>query len=616
MVNNTNLAFKLDKNIFDYIPNQKDFNITYKINILELDKRYQGDTWDISNWPEYENWTKTAKGRIIKNIHFEFIENQNVKNEIKFFMASFILKRRNITIGTIRKYSDTFKKLNTFIENLPFELNSLLEINIQTIIDTINKQYGKGITGLSIFLNQYFEFYKEIYGLVPKFNKQDDIWNLDYIGFKVNYVDTSPVHTLDFSSITIPDFNKAAKTVLYHFLPTKSMSVIKSYRIAFMHLNNYLKLNTNVKLLKDLNRNVIENFIAYLRENFSPENFNNILSGLNICFETLRLLNYDMPHQELIYKFDFTKVVRQETVKVLSDNELKQINIHMNEMEPIHRNILFVFEQLGTRISETLTLKKNYLIKRERNDGETVYSLNYLQHKTNKLNCIPIDELTAEIIIQQIKNNEKEYGENCEYVFTLDGKKPIQYMTFKRAFEKLIENNDILSDDGTPLSKKTHIFRATRATNLANRGISYDTIRLMLGHANMNSLYHYIKIHSQTMSDVMKPIFDEMTYNYENRNNKLIEDVNTVKEEMLQNSPLVNGMCCKNPLEGCEHSNICYTCDFFKGNKKYLQVYENQLTNARNSLEMARLNKFTRIIEQNETLINGLERIIKEIKES
>lgn len=288
----------------------------------------------------------------------------------------------------------------------------------------------------------------------------------------------------------------------------------------------------------------------------------------------------------------------------------------MNEMETIHRNILFVFEQIGTRISETLTLKKSYLIKREKNNGEIVYSLNYLQHKTNKLNCIPVDELTAEVIIHQIQENEKEYGEKCEYVFTLDGETPVKYMTFKRAFEKLIDNNNILSDDGCSLSKKTHIFRATRATNLANRGISYDTIRMMLGHANMNSLYHYIKIHSQTMSDIMKPIFDEMTYNYENRNNKLIEDVNTTKEEMLQNSPLVNGMCCKNPLEGCEHSNICYTCDFFKGNKKYLQVYENQLTNAKNSLEMAKLNNFTRIIEQNEILINGLERIIKEIKES
>lgn len=310
MINDTNLALKLNEDFLDYIPNKKDTTIRHKINILELDEKYQLDIWDISNWLEYKNWTKTLTGRSIKNIHFDFIKNQNIRNEMKFFMANCILKRKNVTIGTIRRYSDTFKKLNTFIESLPFELNSLLEINISTIIHIIDKQTGTGIKSLKNVLNQYFEFYKEMYGLIPKFNKQDDIWYLDYIGFKVHYVETSPVHTLNFSSITIPDLNNATKTVLYHFLPTKSISIIKSYRVAFMHFNNYLSSNTNIRFLKDLNRDIIEDFISHLKENVSPQNFNNILSSLNVCFETLRLLNYPMPNQKLIYKFDFTKIIR------------------------------------------------------------------------------------------------------------------------------------------------------------------------------------------------------------------------------------------------------------------------------------------------------------------
>lgn len=616
MINNTNLAFNINEYNQSYsdIPINKDYIINQKIDISVLEERYQNDIWDISNWDEYKEWCKNVSGRQIKNIKFIGVENENIRNELKLFMHN-VITRKNISISTIRAYTDAFSKIDAFVKMIPYHLNSLLEIKIDTIADIVEYNFS-GTQKFRNVLNQYFEFYKEKYNLLPKFNKNDDLWNLDYIGFNINYVKSMPVHTLDFSSITIPDFNKAAKIVLYHFLPTKSISTIKSYRIGFMYLNNFIQENTKIRFLKDLDRKTIEHFVFYIKENISPSRLNSMISGLSVCFETLKLLNYPMPNVQLIYKFDFTKVVRNETVKVLSDNELKQINKNIEKMDFIYRNILFVFEQTGTRISETLTLKKNYLIKREKTNGEVIYALNYLQHKTKKLNCIPIDELTAEVLIRQIEINDKEYGNEWEYIFSINGKTPIIYKTFREYYKKFIEENNILSDDGNLLSSKLHIFRATRATNLANRGISYDTIRLMLGHANMNSLYHYIKIHSQTMSDMMKPIFDEMTYNYENRNNKLIEDVNTSKKEMLQSSPLVNGMCCKNPLEGCEHSNICYTCDFFKGNKKYLQVYENQLTNAKNSLEMAKLNNFTRIIEQNETLINGLERIIKEIKES
>lgn len=615
MINTSNLAFDYNKK-FDEYQIRKDFIINPKLDISVLEDKYRKDTWDIHNWNEYNEWIKNEKQRTIKNIHFEYIDNINVRTEIKIFMANAVLSRKGICIGTIRKYSDTFKKLNNFINSLPFELNSLLEIETYKIINMIKKQTTKGIYGLEIFLNQYYDFYKKQYRLIPKFNKDDDIWNLDVIGFPINCVETTPIHTLDFTSITICDLKIACKKLAYHFLPKKSVSSVKRYRIAFTYLNNYLLDNTEIILLKDITREVFEDFLADLKERTSATFFNNILSSLKVCFDTLKLLNYSMPNEQLIYDFDCTKLIRKETVKVLSDNELRNINVNINKMHPIYRNILFVFEQTGTRISETLTLKNNYLIQRKNENGEILYSLKYMQHKTKKMNCIPIDEITAQVIIHQIEINKTEFGEDCEYIFTTNGKTPVIYKTFRDHYKKLIFENNILSDDGTLLSSKLHIFRATRATNLANRGISYDTIRLILGHANMNSLYHYIKIHSSTMSDMLKPIFDEMTYNYEHRNNELKIKVSKKNNEMLQNSPLVNGMCCKNPLEGCEYSNICYTCDFFKGNKKYLQIYENQLENAKSSLEMAKLNNFTRIIEQNETLINGLERIIKEIKES
>ncbi len=158
---------------------------------------------------------------------------------------------------------------------------------------------------------------------------------------------------------------------------------------------------------------------------------------------------------------------------------------------------------------------------------------------------------------------------------------------------------------------KTHTFRGMVATPYA-MGIDLDIIRLMLGHADVSVLKHYITIHSATMIDCMKPITDE--------DNSLIANIGHIEiAAPVVATPsllaLPNGSCANaNATEICSHANACYTCRMFRPSKCHLALYKKQLSDTEANIAIAEINGFERLLVMNQELKENLSGIITSLE--
>ena len=145
-------------------------------------------------------------------------------------------------------------------------------------------------------------------------------------------------------------------------------------------------------------------------------------------------------------------------------------------------------------------------------------------------------------------------------------------------------------------------------------GIGIDLIRIMLGHATLKSLKHYVAIHDITMIDVMRNIVEEDNQRISLIQNprKAVDDPASREDESLL--PLPNGYCSKKISTGlCEHANACYTCRMFQPSKNHMYIYEAQLRQADANIAIAELHGLTRVKEINTDLKNQLLSIIERV---
>lgn len=569
---------------------------------------------------EYLNDKPNAK---IKSIDFSEIINHNIKQELKyaFYMASFrdISTNRFTTYVTdIREYYIPFFNKNNFNSLLDENVIEEFEKYIVSLGRDLYKEAGTRITkemkeikkrniceevrNLKLAIKwekEYFDKNKK------EFDK--DIWELEKLNIKVNIGITCKVKTLNFK-IKQENMKKVVKTLCYEKLKTHPARTVKEQLKVFNIFCNWLDENyKNIDSFLQLDRSIIEKYIEFEKLNRTTQTNQDLCvlnEGLNYCL----LLDLDVPKKPLFVTSDYYIKVKKMP-KFYTDEEIKNMNQYIDKLSLRDSRLLFLFENLGFRNSEICTLKTNCL-STNKSGG---YYLTYMQYKTNNLNTIPINEMVAKIIEQEIKDSKQKYGEDVKYVFAISKDECINGNYAMEHFNKWSFENNILDSKGELLRIKTHKFRGTVATKYVNLGLDINIIMKMLGHSSKGAIYNYIEIHNETMSKAMKPII-EIQENY-------ISNIGNITQANIQNLEnneyiqLSNGFCCKPINEGvCKHANACLTCKMFKYDKSYLPLYEYQLNEVITNIKVAEENGFERILEYNIELKTNLEKIINSIK--
>ena len=605
--------------------------------LFELDPFFAENLLDLND-NRYFPFSNSSTKKTYRYATITPIDNLYLDNELRKFYQH-LVKDLQFKGATFYQYTmQSGKWIANFFNEVHPECNSILDIEYNTIYNEyIEFLVDNNITPVSYSIHSlrkdmkikdypckthyvvgFIHFYRYIYDLVYGYKENEydkDIWDIRKLGIPFEIAESRKRYTINFSSIKQKWLKENAKSYLFYRLQHRTMASAIDDLKGINILSEYLyNCNVQINKLNELDRDIIEKFFSYLsKKGFVNTTYNRRISAIKTFFSIGNMLDLDnFPTKPLILNTDFRKIVHK-LPSFFTDNELKQMNDHIEDLPIQIGRMFFILENCGMRVSDICSspIIANGKLCIEKNSNED-YIFTYYMPKCHRYNLIPVSEIIGKVIEEAIGYSKNEFGENCKFIFASSPQDAISVETFSLHMNQMSAKNNLTKDDGSPLRIKGHTFRGTVATQYANLGISMDVIRMMLGQQKIGVLKHYITIHSDKMIEYMKPIIDE--------SDKLIRSINN--PELIEKSveepsliPLPNGRCSKSISSGiCNKANQCYSCKMFMPLKCHLDLYKKQLADAENNISIAELHGFDRILEMNIELKNNLIRIISELE--
>ena len=336
--------------------------------------------------------------------------------------------------------------------------------------------------------------------------QEKDIWTLKNFDFPIHGNPIKNTETLNFTGIVQPDIREEVKKVIFMHLKYAPLGTIHSEMIAVKRFSKFLKQKyPNIKSLQDLERMHIEEYLIYLKtEVHERKNYRSDLCALRRVIEDVGNLYERQCMSELFLSNDFPSTPRH-VFKFYSDAEIKRLNEHIFKMDEQICRALIIHQLLGTRISDTLTLKTDCLSMRNNRYFIRIDQVKSVTYEKS------ISEEVAQLIMKAIDYTKERYGETT-YIFVKkdDPTKPYQYSMIQNQIMKMIRQEDIRDDNGEFLKFGTHIFRHCYGKKLTEMHVDDWMIAKLLGHTSIYSVHHYRKIGNKLMADETRAAREKM----------------------------------------------------------------------------------------------------------
>ena len=177
---------------------------------------------------------------------------------------------------------------------------------------------------------------------------------------------------------------------------------------------------------------------------------------------------------------------------------MKRLNAAIATCNEQFARAMILHQLLGTRISETLTLRQDAI--REGENGALFLQIR--QVKTGRTYEKAINEDVKRLFDRACEYTNCRHG-IMEYVFVseTDPMMPMQYSTIQYRLMSMIREKDLRDDHGELFGVGTHIWRHCYGKRLTELHVDDVTIAKLLGHANTSSLRFYRKVGDQMMAD-------------------------------------------------------------------------------------------------------------------
>ena len=333
-----------------------------------------------------------------------------------------------------------------------------------------------------------------------------DVWELDKFEFPLRSNPIKNVKTINFKGISQITIRKEVKTVVFMHLKYMAIGSITAEMVATKRFCRYLALRyPKIKSLLDLTRDIMESYLIYLQtEAKERKNYRSDLYGLRRVIEDVGN-HYDRQDiKNLFISTDFPSTPRY-LFKFYSDETIKKLNENIFQMDEQIARALILHQLLGTRISDTLTLKTDCLSIRENR-----YFIRIEQVKSITFEKAISDEI-AQLIIKSIDYTEEHYGKT-KYIFVKkeDPLRPFQYSMLQHRVMQMIRKNDIRDENGELLNFGTHTFRHCYGKKLTEMHIDDWMIARLLGHKTLQSVHHYRKIGNKIMADETRAVREKI----------------------------------------------------------------------------------------------------------
>lgn len=256
----------------------------------------------------------------------------------------------------------------------------------------------------------------------------------------------------------------------------------KSNQVTLKHFINYFGEQT---LIAHIGRKESEDFIDYLRER-APKGYVVYLKNLKATFNKAVDWNYISSNSFLGIK----PVKRQKPErKFIKENEVSLILEHINN--EVIRDMVIVSYNTGLRISEAVLLPWSSVKLDERilHIGTEDFIT-----KSRKVRYVPIPECVFTILSKYVN---KITSIQRKHVFTKTNGHLYTTDYVSKSFTKACRKAEL------DRAYSYHGLRHGYASTLAQKGISIQVIKELLGHSNISTTLIYAKLELQTLRDAV-----------------------------------------------------------------------------------------------------------------
>ncbi|MEI6853648.1 MAG: tyrosine-type recombinase/integrase [Bacteroidota bacterium] len=262
-----------------------------------------------------------------------------------------------------------------------------------------------------------------------------------------------------------------------------SPHTVVSYKTDLEQFFNYLHDTYNTTESKDITAVMVRSWFVHLMDNhISARSVNRKKTALRSFFKFQQKMG-------IVDENPMSKILSPKTSKRLpsfiEEDKMNDILDHFpsegeNEFSMIRdRLILEMFYATGMRLTELVNLKEVDV---------SLYNSNVkVLGKRNKERIIPFNGHLKLMIEEYLQLKRKEYSndEAGTWFFITDGGKKV----YQRLVYRIV--NHYLSLITTQEKKSPHTLRHTFATHMLNHGANLNSIKEIMGHANLSATQIY-----------------------------------------------------------------------------------------------------------------------------
>ena len=615
------------------------------IEYLNTNNEYwlENDEWDLGN--RYVESYDAIKDKRCRYLKFSEFKNVNIKLELKYAVI-YSLENQYLNLNNVLQHIKTvISKLSKYICNIAYNLKTLKGFDVskfkiyllnQKIKESSIEVYIVALNSILSVINNSFDDREEI---------EKDIWDCKKVpGVRIPAT-SAKGYSINFN-LYPESYRQCMKRYFRTIITKKSIAQCINIHVALTgFFEIFIEMGYKDGFLKGLTREDVEKYIFHLKNKYKDKNVtyvNKFLAYPRTFLEYIQLANYDeAPQKEvafLIFQDDIPKREkdsdRLQRVKFVPAPILQELDNHIMELDrPEVLPIYILLRETGWRGIDILNLRYNNCLEKIWNSKEEKYNY-YLCGEITKTGIaqlkIPIRDTIAQMLEECIQVAEQKSNDDNnpkKYIFNVyEGKRkgmPIPKQRLLASIQRLIQEKNILDENGKLFHFKTHALRHTRAKEYVEQGISISIIQQILGHRSLQMTIHYATVTENTLYEQWKNTEDLNLFKVDDNKKQKIntkEDEETVRYEYVRKNldavKVPFGVCFKTSKLPCKQQiNQCLTCASFCTTDENLQEYKEEIARVEEQIKISEKCGRTLWKEKNEEYLKLLKDMVSVIKE-
>ncbi|PEN31708.1 transposase [Bacillus toyonensis] len=514
------------------------------------------DVWDLDVITKIEDFMEYEKKKLKSKSLYFLAHNFSINLELKYIFYKKLFSQGWSLTNIFGGQRALLKKLAQFLNEAYPEMDSLLKLDLEKAekrwvwwlnennIKTTRKVNRK-VCGESIVYTAEAKFLKIIHSLIFQLADSRDEWEKDRWDVRVlnqmygiEFSQSVHKYYINFFKIENTHLRGEIKKYFKHCLLGRRFSwgTAMTYMEYIPRFINFVcKLESEWHDLTKLSREHMLKYIEQIhyhantkltrRDSHSEHYVRTILVIIRNFLEDLQTYEYSIAPMKsartLIFSEDIPKLRKKsyDHVDYIPDYVLEQLFQKINYLHPEIQPFIWIAFKTGLRISDTLTLTQDCLVKLNgKYQIVTDIKKTYVQGHS-----IPIDdELALNVLVALIdksKKNSNERNNPNRYIFVrYSGPRrgrPYSQNWVREQLNIFAKEQEIRDENGNLFHFRPHQFRHTYAVKMLNGGADILTVQELLAHASPGMTMCYARLLDDTKRKAFESVMKQGVFSFD-----------------------------------------------------------------------------------------------------